>query len=200
MPIDPGMLDPDPLQQLRAWVGEAQAAGELMPEAVALATAGADGAPSVRIVLLRGIDTDGLHFYTNRGSRKGRDLAVNPRAALVVHWPTLHRQVRVAGKVEALSDDASVSYWSGRPRGSRLAAWASVQGAPIDSRDELEARVAEMDEQFPTDTVPLPPFWGGYRLVPEVCEFWESRADRLHDRVEYLPDPHGGWRRRRLQP
>jgi pyridoxamine 5'-phosphate oxidase len=200
MPIDPASLDPDPIRQLRAWVTEAAEAGEPMPDAMALATASADGAPSARMVLLRGIDADGLRFYTNRGSRKGHDLAANPRGALVLHWPTLHRQVRVAGRVEALSDDESVPYWSSRARGSRLAAWASVQGAPIESRQELEERVAEMDDQFPTDAVPLPSFWGGYRLIPEVCEFWESREDRLHDRVEYLPDPEGGWRRRRLQP
>ncbi len=200
MPIDPGTLDPDPLRQLRTWVTEAEEAGEPMPDAMALATASADGAPSVRMVLLRGIDALGLRFYTNRGSRKGRDLAVNPRGALVLHWPALHRQVRLAGGVETLSDDESVPYWSSRPRGSRLAAWASVQGAPIGSRQELEARVAEMNDQFPTDVIPLPPFWGGYRLIPEVCEFWESREDRLHDRVEYLPAAEGGWRRRRLQP
>ncbi len=200
MPIDPATLDPDPLRQLRAWVAEAAESGEPVPDAMALATASVDGAPSVRMVLLRGIDADGLRFYTNRSSRKSRELAANPRAAIVVHWPALARQVRVAGRVEPLTDEVSALYWSRRPRGSRLAAWASVQGAPIESRDALEERATEMDAQFPTDAIPLPPFWGGYRLIPEVYEFWESRDDRLHDRVEYLPDPEGGWRRRRLQP
>ncbi len=200
MPIDPGSLDADPQRQLAAWVGEAARSEEAMPDAMALATAGTDGAPSVRMVLLRGIEADGLRFYTNRSSRKGHDLAANPRAAVVLHWPTLQRQVRVVGRVEALSDTESAPYWSSRPRGSQLAAWASVQGAPISSRQDLEARVAEMNALFPADAVPLPPFWGGYRLIPDVYEFWESREDRLHDRVEYLPDAEGGWRRRRLQP
>ncbi len=200
MSVDPASLDADPLRQLRAWLDEASAAGEAMPHAMALATAGADGAPSVRMVLLRGLEPKGLCFYTNHGSRKGRDLAANARAAAVFHWPTLDRQVRVAGTVEALTNEESHPYWSGRPRGSRLAAWASVQGAVIESREAMEARYAEMETRFPTDDVPLPPFWGGYRLVPEAYEFWESRENRLHDRVEYLRHAGGGWRRRRLQP
>jgi pyridoxamine 5'-phosphate oxidase len=200
MPIDPAGLDPDPLRQLRAWLAEAVEAGVPMPDAMALATASADGAPSVRMVLLRGLEPDGLRFYTNRSSRKGRDLAANGRAAGVIHWASLGRQVRVAGVVDAMSTEESTPYWSERPRGSRLAAWASVQGAPIDSREAMEARYAEMDDQFPGESVPLPPFWGGYRLVPDVYEFWESRENRLHDRVEYLDNGNGGWRRRRLQP
>jgi pyridoxamine 5'-phosphate oxidase len=200
MAADPATLHPDPLQQLRAWIAEAVEAGEPMPEAMALATAGADGAPSVRMVLLRGLEPEGLGFYTNRSSRKGRDLAANGRAAAVLYWPSLGRQVRVAGGVEPMSAGESTPYWSGRPRGSQLAAWASVQGAPIDSREAMEARYAEMDDQFPGDVVPLPPFWGGYRLVPDLYEFWESRENRLHDRVEYLREASGGWRRRRLQP
>ncbi len=200
MPIDPSVLDPDPVRQLRAWMEEASRAGEPLADAMALATASADGTPSVRMVLLRGIGSEGLDFYTNRSSRKGRDLAANPRAAAVLHWPALRRQVRVAGVVEPLGDAASAAYWAGRPRGSRLAAWASVQGSPIESRDALERRVAEMDAQFPGEEIPLPPFWGGYRLAVEAWEFWESRRDRVHDRVEYLPDGEGGWRRRRLQP
>jgi pyridoxamine 5'-phosphate oxidase len=200
MPIDPAGVNPDPLSQLRAWIAEAAENGVPMPDAMALATASADGAPSVRMVLLRGAEPDGLRFYTNRSSRKGHDLEANPRAAAVLHWPSLNRQVRVAGRVETLTAQESIPYWSGRPRGSRLAAWASVQGAPIDSRDALEARFAEMEDQFPGEGVPIPPFWGGYRLVPDVYEFWESRENRLHDRVEYLSNGSGGWRRRRLQP
>ncbi len=200
MAVDPAHLDPDPLRQLRAWIAEATEAGEPMPEAMALATASADGAPSVRMVLLRGLDADGLRFYTNRASRKGRDLFANPRAAVVLHWPSLERQVRVAGSVESMTPEESATYWSGRPRGSRLAAWSSVQGAPTESREAMEDRYTEMDDQFPDDAIPLPPFWGGYRLVPDVYEFWESRENRLHDRVEYLRDGSRGWRRRRLQP
>lgn len=200
MPIDPANVHPDPLSQLRAWITEAAEGGEPMPDAMALATASADGAPSVRMVLLRGAEPDGLRFYTNRNSRKGRELEANTRAAAVFYWPSRNRQVRVAGRVEMLTAEESIPYWSGRPRGSRLAAWASVQGAPIDSRDALEARFAEMEDQFPGDGVPIPPFWGGYRLVPDVYEFWESRENRLHDRVEYLSNGAGGWRRRRLQP
>jgi len=200
MPIDPSTLDADPLGQLRAWMAEAAENEEPMPDAMALATATADGAPSVRMVLLRGIEADGLRFFTNRSSRKGRELAVNQRAAAVLHWPRANRQVRVAGSVEPLDDALSRAYWDTRPRGSRLAAWASVQGSRIESREAMEVRVAEMDDQFPGEEIPLPPFWGGYRLLPTVWEFWESREDRLHDRVEYVPDAGGGWRRHRLQP
>jgi len=200
MPIDPSTLDADPMGQLRAWMAEAAEDGEPMPDAMALATATADGAPSVRMVLLRGIEADGLRFFTNRSSRKGRELAVNQRAAAVLHWPRANRQVRVAGSVEPLDDALSRAYWDTRPRGSRLAAWASVQGSRIESREAMEVRVAEMDDQFPGEEIPLPPFWGGYRLLPTVWEFWESREDRLHDRVEYVPDAGGGWRRHRLQP
>jgi len=200
MPIDPSTLDADPLGQLRAWMAEAAENEEPMPDAMALATATADGAPSVRMVLLRGIEADGLRFFTNRSSRKGRELAVNQRAAAVLHWPRANRQVRVAGSVEPLDDALSRAYWDTRPRGSRLAAWASVQGSRIESREAMEVRVAEMDDQFPGEEIPLPPFWGGDRLLPTVWEFWESREDRLHDRVEYVPDAGGGWRRHRLQP
>ncbi len=200
MPIDPSTLDADPMGQLRAWMAEAAKDGEPMPDAMALATATADGAPSVRMVLLRGIEDDGLRFFTNRSSRKGRELAGNQRAAAVLYWPGTNRQVRVAGSVEPLDDALSRAYWDTRARGSRLAAWASVQGSRIESREAMEARFAEMDDQFPGEEIPLPPFWGGYRLVPTVWEFWESREDRLHDRVEYVPDAGGGWRRHRLQP
>jgi pyridoxamine 5'-phosphate oxidase len=200
MSLDPADLDPDPFRQLDAWLADAQASGLPLADAFALATASPDGEPSVRMVLLRGLDADGLRFYTNRGSRKGRELAANPRAAAVFHWAAPGRQVRVSGPVDALDEAASTAYWTTRPRASRLSAWASEQGAEIGSREELERRVAELATQFPNDAVPVPPFWGGYRLAPRVFEFWEGRADRLHDRVEYLPDAAGGWRRRRLQP
>jgi pyridoxamine 5'-phosphate oxidase len=198
MPIDPATLDPDPFRQLDAWLEEARAAVPL-PDAFALATADGDGAPSVRMLLLRGHRSDGLRFYTNRASRKGRDLAANPRGAALFHWPVLERQLRVSGPIQPLDEPESAAYFAERPRGSQLAAWASDQGDPIDSRAALEAAVAEVDDRFP-DQVPLPPDWGGYRLIPERFEFWVSREDRLHDRVEYLRQPDGSWTRRRLQP
>jgi pyridoxamine 5'-phosphate oxidase len=201
MATDPEELDPDPIRQLAAWLSAAQSAGLPLHDAFALATAGADGEPSVRMVLLRSDATNGLSFYTNRGSRKGRDLAANPRAAAVFHWAAVGRQVRVAGRVELQPDAESATYWASRPRGSQLSAWASAQGELVASRKALEARVAELTARWPEGVeIPLPPFWGGYTLVPEVYEFWEGRPDRLHDRVEYLPDGRGAWVRRRLQP
>jgi pyridoxamine 5'-phosphate oxidase len=200
MPIDPESLDADPFTQLEAWLADAESAGMTLPNAFALATASPDGAPGVRVVLLHGLDHAGLRFFTNRGSRKGRELAVNPQAAILFHWAPLSRQVRVAGDVEQLDEKESATYWQTRTRASRLSAWASVQGSEIASRRLLEARVAELDAEFPGESVPLPPFWGGYLVVPRVFEFWEGREDRLHDRVEYLPDSAGSWRRRRLQP
>lgn len=201
MPMDPADLDADPVRQLRAWLDQAAAAGVPLHDAMSLATADAGGAPSVRVVLLRGVDDDGgLQFYTNRGSRKGRDLEANPRAAVVLHWPTLDRQARAHGRVTPVGDDASAAYFEARPRDSQLSAWASRQGAPISDRAALEARAAEAARRFdPAVPIPLPPFWGGYRLLAEAFEFWESRADRLHDRVEYRRRDRT-WERRRLQP
>jgi pyridoxamine 5'-phosphate oxidase len=200
MPIDPSDLDPDPLAQLAAWLAEAEAHGAAQPEAFALATSTADGSPSVRMVLLRGLGPDGLRFFTNRSSRKGGELAANPRVAVAFHWPELGRQVRLAGTVEQLPEAETAAYWVTRPRGHRLSAWASEQGTAIESRDVLEARVTDLERRYPDDAIPPPPFWSGYRLTPTVFEFWESRADRLHDRVEYVREADGGWRRRRLQP
>lgn len=200
MPIDPDLLDRDPVTRLEAWLEEARAV-EPQADAFALATADRAATPSVRIVLLRGIGADGLRFYTNHGSRKGRDLAANPRAAAVFHWVSLGRQARVAGIVERLGDAESAAYWATRPRGSQLSARVSQQGAEVASRQALEERVRAEAARWPEGApIPLPSDWGGYRLVPSVFEFWESRPDRLHDRVEYLPDGSGGWRRRRLEP
>jgi len=199
MPLDPGTLDPDPIRQLAAWLDDATAAGIPLPNAFALATADADGVPSVRFVLLNGLDADGLRFYTNRASRKGQDLAANPWASAAFWWPALDRQIRVGGPVRLLSDDESLAYWRTRPRGAQLSATASAQSREIGSRAELEALVKEAQARHPSE-VPLPPTWGGYLLLPRTVELWESREDRLHDRVEYRRGGDGSWHPRRLQP
>ncbi|HTE64680.1 MAG TPA: pyridoxamine 5'-phosphate oxidase [Candidatus Binatia bacterium] len=201
MPIESEALDDDPLVELAAWVAQAEAAGHRLPNAFALATANATGRPSVRLVLMRGIEPDGLRFYTNRGSTKARDLAANPWGAAVFWWEQTNRQVRVSGPVAPLDEEEATAYWATRPRGHQLAAWASEQGAPIADRAALGAKVAALTARFgPDEAVPLPPFWGGYRLEPELVEFWESRSDRLHDRIEYRRGPDRSWERRRLQP
>ncbi|HEX2844034.1 MAG TPA: pyridoxamine 5'-phosphate oxidase [Candidatus Limnocylindria bacterium] len=199
MPIDASNLDADPLRQLSAWLAEADAAGAPLPNAFALATADGDGVPSVRFVLLHGLDAQGLRYYTNRGSRKGRDVAVNPWASAAFWWPALDRQARVSGPVRQLPEEATRAYWVTRPRGSQLSAAASAQGREVASRAELEAAVAELAMRYP-DAVPLPPMWGGYLLVPHIVELWESRQDRLHDRIEYRRGADGSWHPRRLQP
>lgn len=199
MPIDASNLDADPLRQLSAWLAEADAAGAPLPNALALATADGDGVPSVRFVLLHGLDAQGLRYYTNRGSRKGRDVAVNPWASAAFWWPALDRQARVSGPVRQLPEEATRAYWVTRPRGSQLSAAASAQGREVASRAELEAAVAEVAMRYP-DAVPLPPMWGGYLLVPHIVELWENRQDRLHDRIEYRRGADGSWHPRRLQP
>ena len=198
MPIDVSTLDPDPIRQLDLWVREAAQAGVSLPNAFALATADSDGMPSVRFVLLQGLDADGLRFFSNRSSRKGRDLAINPWSAAAFWWPALDRQARVTGPVRLLPEEESLAYWRTRPRGSQLSAAASRQGEEIGARTDLEALVSALSSQHPDD-VPLPGTWGGYLLVPERIEFWTSQPDRLHDRIEYVAEA-GGWRRRRLQP
>ena len=188
----------DPLEQLRAWLDEAQEAIP-RPHSMTLATATPGGRPSARVVLLRGLDDRGVTFFTNRTSRKGEELDANPYAAAVVHWWDLGRQVRIEGSVERTTDAESLEYWSTRPRGSQIAAWSSPQSRPLTGRDELEAQVDEIEERFAAGEVPLPPFWGGYRLLPASIEFWTHRDDRLHDRVRYVR-VGDGWRRERLAP
>ncbi len=197
-PLERADLEPDPVIQLRAWLAAAAAAGTREPNAMTLATADADGVPSARVVLLRGLDERGLTWYTNRTSLKGRDLAANPRAALVFHWERLQRQVRVSGAVAVIPDAESAAYFAGRPRRSQLSAWASPQGRPIADRAELEAATQRIAEHHP-ETVPLPPFWGGYRLEPVMFEFWQGRRDRMHDRFSYLRQGRG-WKIERLAP
>jgi pyridoxamine 5'-phosphate oxidase len=177
----------DPLEQLHAW---------LETEVVALATATRDGVPSVRMVLLKGADERGLVFFTSYESRKGRELSKNPRAAVLIHSPG--RQVRVEGGVEKIPPNESDAYWASRPRGSQIAASVSSQSEPIESREALEERFAGFEDGHPSE-IPRPSHWGGYRLVPEVYEFWEHRENRLHDRVRYRRQGEG-WARERLQP
>jgi pyridoxamine 5'-phosphate oxidase len=190
---------PDPVAQFRVWYDDARAAMGDDADAVVVATADVGGAPSARVVLLRGFDARGFCFFTNYESRKGEELRVNARAALVWHWPVLHRQVRVTGPVERVSDDESDAYWASRPVASRLSAWASRQSAPVSSRGELEDAVGAVTARFGVGDVPRPEFWGGYRVVPEVVEFWLHRDDRLHDRVRYRRG-EDVWHIDRLQP
>lgn len=196
--MDTPDLDPDPLRQFERWFAAAREAGLPVPEAMALATATRDGRPSARMVLLKGADERGFAFHTNYESRKGGELAANPRAALLFHWQPLGRQVRVEGAVERLSVAESEAYFRTRPLGSRLAAWASPQSRPLADRAELERLYAEAVERFGED-VPLPPSWGGLRLLPDAYEFWQHGDDRLHDRIRY-ERAGSGWSRTRLAP
>jgi len=197
--LDLAAMDPDPLRQLEAWLKDAMDAGMVEPNAMTLATADAAGRVSARMVLLKGVGEGGLEFYTNYASHKGRDLAVNPVAAACFWWDVLARQVRVEGRVEKLPPQTSRAYFETRPYGSQLAAWASHQSRPLSSRPELEERFETMRARFPEGEVPLPPTWGGYRLLPASVEFWQGRENRLHDRVVYR-SRGGGWETERLYP
>jgi len=192
-------VEPDPLNQFRRWFEEAGSAGVRAPEAMALATATASGAPSVRMVLLKSADEHGFSFYTGYVSRKAADLDTNPQAALLFYWDPLGRQVRIEGTVERVSQEESGAYFATRPRGSQIAAAASLQSSVLAGRDELDRRVAELEREYAGRDVRRPEHWGGYRLVPDTYEFWQHRDNRLHDRLRYR-HADGGWTIERLAP
>jgi pyridoxamine 5'-phosphate oxidase len=192
--------DTDPIRQFRVWFDEALASQLLDVNAMTLATATASGEPSARIVLLKGADEHGFVFYTNYDSKKGRDLAENPRAALLLYWGELERQVRIVGSVAKTTREDSDRYFHSRPIESQIGATVSRQSHPVSDRAELEARYAAMVASYKDSTVPLPDNWGGYRLTPESIEFWQGRKSRLHDRLQYTKQADGSWTRSRLEP
>lgn len=189
----------DPTALFHTWFQEAIGAGIYLPESMALGTATPDGKPSVRLVLLKGYDESGFVFFTNYESRKAKELEANPEATLVFHWAILQRQIRIEGTVQRVTKEDSEAYFHSRARGSQVGAWASKQSHPLPIRKELEDRVKKYEEEFKGGEVPLPPYWGGYRLNPRSIEFWQGRASRLHDRLKFERDGDG-WTRQRLYP
>jgi pyridoxamine 5'-phosphate oxidase len=190
----------DPIQRVREWYGEAVDAGLPEPNAMALATATPDGVPSLRFVLLKAIDDRGIEFFSNYESRKGRELAANPRAAAALYWRPQQRQIRIEGPVEVLTPEESDAYFATRARGSRIGARASPQSEPIRDREWLMDRVTQLEAEFGDDNIPRPPYWGGYRLVPEAIELWQGQPSRLHDRTRYVRRADGTWSEERLAP
>lgn len=197
--LDETDVSPDPFAEFARWFAEAQAAEAAEANAMVLATASPDGRPSARMVLLKGFDERGFVFFTDYRSRKGTELEQNPQAALVFHWAELERQVRVTGSVSVVSREESEVYFHSRPRASRLSTWVSHQSQVISGRDVLERGERQMKQRYP-DEVPLPPHWGGFRVMPETVEFWQGRLNRLHDRLRYSRQKGGGWRLERLSP
>ena len=198
--LDERTVAADPSVQFGTWYEELRALPDVIePAAVVLATSDAMGRPSARVVLLRGRDERGYVFFTNYDSRKGRELDANPQAALLFFWERLQRQVRIEGRVERVTAAESDAYFERRPRGHRLSAWASRQSAVVANREQLEAQFAQEDARFASGDVPRPPFWGGYRVVPDAFEFWQGRRNRVHDRIAYLRAADG-WRIERLSP
>ena len=197
--LDEGDVAPDPLAQFQRWFEEARAAEVHEPNALSLATVSTDGAPNVRMVLLKEADARGFVFFTDYRSVKSGELDASARAALCFWWAPLERQLRIAGRVARVSAEESAAYFRTRPRGSQVGAWASAQSAVLASREALETRHAALDAQYPPDAVPLPPHWGGFRLVAEWYEFWQGRQSRLHDRLRYRPQG-SDWIIERLSP
>jgi pyridoxamine 5'-phosphate oxidase len=193
-------LAPDAIHQFDRWFNDALAAKVLEPNAMTLATAGADGAPAARAVLLKGFDARGFVFFTNYESRKGRQLLENPRASLLFTWLPLERQVEICGTVERTSREETEEYFYNRPIDSQLGAWASRQSAVLSGRGELEDRIAALMKEHRGKVVPVPPYWGGFRVMPVAIEFWQGRPSRLHDRLRYTRQPDGGWKIERLSP
>jgi pyridoxamine 5'-phosphate oxidase len=197
--LDESTVSADPIIEFARWLEQAVKAKVVEPEAMTLATATPDGVPSARMVLLRGFDERGFVFFTDYRSQKGVELERNPRAALVFHWSELERQVRISGPVSPTGREESEAYFRTRPRGSRIGAWASHQSQVIPNRRQLDDRVAELEGTYPGEQIPLPSYWGGFRLTPTVIEFWQGRANRLHDRLRYVRDGDR-WRIERLSP
>lgn len=199
-PLEESAVEADPIAQFEKWFTQARAAGLPEPGAMTLATVSSDGQPSARMVILREATSDGFVFFTNYRSQKGRELAANPRAALVLYWPELGRQIRVTGRAAKTSRAKSEAYFGTRPRGAQLSAWASWQSSVISSREFLEQRVRKLESKYADERVPAPPGWGGYRLKPDMIEFWQGRENRLHDRLRYLRRADGRWVIDRLAP
>ncbi len=198
--VDPGELDEDPILELGKWYEMARGSGDMLPEAMSLATVSSGGVPSVRIVLMRGFDARGVEFFTSYDSPKAADMQVNPKVSLAFHWKPLYRQIRIEGTAARLDPTESKIYWDTRPHGSRLAAIVSTQSAPVDTWEELANQVTVLEKEYPEGSdVPLPDTWGGFRVAPTRFEFWLSRPSRLHDRFQYDP-VEGGWSITRLQP
>jgi pyridoxamine 5'-phosphate oxidase len=198
--LDERDVSHDPIVEFARWFAEAQEAQIPEPNAMTLATATADGAPSARVVLLKAFDERGFVFFTDFRSQKGAELEANPRAALVFYWGELDRQVRITGRATLASREESEQYFRTRPLGSRHGAWASYQSRVIPGRAALESDLREIEARFPDGDVPLPPHWGGYRVVPDAIEFWQGRESRLHDRIRYVREGERGWRVERLSP
>ena len=199
-PLGETEVKEEPFGQFVAWMTAALDAGLAFPNAMTLATASPDGHPSARIVLLKGFDERGFVFFSNYESTKGRELASNPRAALVFYWFELERQVRITGEIDRIAEQESDEYFVSRPVGSRVSTWASRQSEVIEDRSSLELAAAEARSRYPNGDIPRPPHWGGYRLVPNELEFWQGRADRLHDRLRYRRTDGGDWLLERLSP
>jgi pyridoxamine 5'-phosphate oxidase len=190
----------NPFEQFKLWMQEVAASGVSLPEAMTLATATLDGIPAARQVLLRGVESRGFVFFTNYQSRKGKELEANPRAALLFYWDQLEWQIRIEGAVERLTPAESDAYFRSRPRASRLSAWASPQSEVIANREILERRIEQLEKRYPTEEVPRPPYWGGFRVLPASFEFWQGGQNRLHDRLRYTLEKEGIWRLERLAP